>query len=269
MTLIEVMLAVAILATLMALVAGTVASSFRFRRAALDKFDRYREVQQALERVTREVGSAFVTNVGETTVTNERREVTYATTFEGKDDELTFTSFSHVRTRAGEAAGDQTEITYRIESHEDDDGRQIRSLVRRSDAPIDDKPDRGGAKYVMLRDVESVRFEFWDGDQEIAGDAWVRSWDAINDHDGRLPARVRVTVEVKHPLQPRETLTFSTQAQIQLRDPVIILPTDIAAALADLAAQVGEICNDGVDNDQNGDTDCDDDACLEDPVCDS
>lgn len=267
-TLIEIMLALAILATLVALTWGTVSSSFKFRRATLDKFDRYRVVQMAMDRMSREISMAFVTNIGQI-ATNDRGEVTYQTAFIGKDDELTFTSLSHVRTREGEAASEQCEISYRIESQRGLDGDMHDNLVRREDAPIDDDPEEGGVLYAMLRDVESVRFEYWDPTREIAGEAWVRQWDAINDHDGQLPSRVRITLEVQHPLLPRETLEFTTQTEILLQDPLNVLPPDIAEALQEVAAELteGEICNDGIDNNNDGSIDCDDEACFDDPRC--
>ncbi|MCB9506091.1 MAG: prepilin-type N-terminal cleavage/methylation domain-containing protein [Myxococcales bacterium] len=267
MTLIEVMLAVAILATLMALTSGLIAASFRYRRSTLDKFDRYREVQQAMERMSREIGAAFVTNVGQE-ATNDRHEITYQTIFEGHDDELNFTAFAHLRTRTDELASEQCEISYRIETQDGEDGKSHRNLVRREDAPIDANPDEGGVMYALLRDVESVEFEYWDPTREIADEAWVAQWDAINDHEGHLPARVKITIQIKHPLNERVELEFSTQAQVMLQDPLVILPTDLAAALADYRnLALGEDCTDGVDNNGDGAVDCDDEACLEDPAC--
>lgn len=267
-TLIEIMLALAILATIIALTWSTVSSSFRFRAASLDKFERYRAVQQAMDRMSRELSMAFITNIGRYP-TNDQGEVTYQTDFIGREDELTFTSLAHVRTRADEPAGEQVEISYRIESRRDEDGELREHLVRRAQAPIDDDPEEGGTLFVMLPDVERVRFEYWDGTREIAGDAWTRRWEAINDHDGALPARVRITIEVPHPLMERETLTFVTQTQIFLQTPLDMLPPDIAEALrlATEAATVGEICDNGVDDDGNGNVDCNDDACLEHPSC--
>ncbi len=266
-TLVEIMLALAILATIISLTWGTVASSFKFRTATLDKFDRYRNVQQTMDRMTREISMAFVTNIGQV-ATSENGQITYQTAFIGSDDELSFTSLSHVRTRVDEPASEQCEITYRVESQRGEDGDMHDNIIRREDAPIDDDPEEGGIKYTMLRDVQRLRFEYWDSTREIADEAWVDQWDAINDHDGQLPSRVRITMEVAHPLMERRTLTFSTQTEIMLPDPINVLPPDIAEALqaaADLLS--GEVCDNGVDDNGDGNIDCDDDACLEDPDC--
>lgn len=267
-TLIEIMLALAILATLMALTWGTVSSSFRFRRATLDKFDRYRTVQQAMDRMSREISMAFVTNIGQV-ATNDQGEVNYLTGFFGENDELSFTSLAHVRTRSDEAASEQCEISYRLETQRGEDGESHQNLVRREDATIDDKPEEGGVLYPMLRDVERIHFEYWDPTREIAGEAWVDSWDAVNDHEGELPSRVRITMEVTDPLIERRTLEFSTQTEIHLQHPIEMLPPDLQAALDNAMATIDESanCHDNIDNDRDGAIDCDDGDCLEDPDC--
>lgn len=262
MTLIEILLALAILATIMALTWGSVSQSFRFRTAALDKFDRYRTVQQSLDRMSREISMAFVTNIGQIT-TNERNEVTYLTTFDGRDDELTFTTLAHVRTRADAPTSEQCEITYRLERQRGLDGRMQQNLVRREDAPIDADPDEGGVLYTMLEDVESIRFEYWDRASEMADDAWLRAWDSVQDHGGKLPPRVRITIEVKHPLNDRETLQFTTQTQIAMTEPLVIIPAD----LLEIVNQIPEDCTNGRDDNADGNTDCNDAQCFENPIC--
>ncbi len=57
----------------------------------------------------------------------------------------------------------------------------------------------------------------------------MRQWDAINDHEGMLPSRVRITIEVPHPTLDNRTLEFVTQTQVLLVDPLIIVPPDVEA----------------------------------------
>ena len=79
--------------------------------------------------------------------------------------------------------------------------------------------DKGGTVYTLVEDVEEVRFEYWDGRKEIAGDAWAREWDAAS-HEGMLPSRVRITLKVKHPLRNDREITMSTQTSIALTEPI-------------------------------------------------
>ena len=218
LTLIEVMLAVALLATITVILWGTVSTSFKIRNATIDKFERNRVVQQAMGRMVREIATAFITTPN-ADPTNNKREVMRETVFDGTDDELNFTGFCHVRIREDEVAGVEAELTYRIESMTGDDGKIHRNLVRREDAPIDAHADKGGVVYTMVEDVEDVRFEYWDGSKEIAGEAWAREWDA-SAHDGQLPSRVRITLKVKHPLRDDRSITMSTQTTIALTEPI-------------------------------------------------
>ncbi|TVR04016.1 MAG: prepilin-type N-terminal cleavage/methylation domain-containing protein [Deltaproteobacteria bacterium] len=229
MTLIEIMLALVIFTTLIVLTWGSITSSFRLRAASLDRFEQYRLVQNAMDRMSRELSMAFVTNIGDPP-TNDRREVTYRTLFEGERDSVTFTSFAHVRTRAGQVATDQAAITYRIERRRGRDGRLVPHLVRRSETPIDATPERGGTRFALLAEVQSVTFEYWDGDRTMAGSGWTRSWDA-SQHEGRLPERVRITVEMPHPHLRNQTMTFRSQAFIHLREPVVIIPASVMESL--------------------------------------
>lgn len=241
MTLMEIMLAMTILATLITLTWSTISASFALRKASLDKFDRYRSIQMTMERMSRELSMSFVTNIGQES-TNVTGEITYRTIFEGDAEELHFTALSHVRTRIDEPSSEQTEVSYRLERRQGEDGRYHTHLVRRSQFPIDDTPDEGGFVDVLLEDVEDITFEYWDGTREIAGDAWVRQWDAFNDHDGRLPDRVQITLKVPHPINEDRTLEFTTQTQLYLNKPLVVIPQDVArerdALIQEIEAQL-------------------------------
>ena len=239
MTLLEVLLAVGIFATMMALTWGSVSSSFRLRKASGETFERYRHVQMALDRMTRELSMAFVTNIGEPP-TNDRRESTYKTTFDGSDREVTFTSFAFVRHRADQPGTDQAAFTYRVERRRGLDGRYGSHLVRRAESPIDATPERGGEVYVLLEDVRQVRFEYFDGAEEATGDGWNRSWDALGERESRLPARVRITIEIDHPHRRNQTLTFVSQAQVHLTEPVKLVPARLLEELRAAEAAIPE-----------------------------
>jgi hypothetical protein len=165
---------------------------------------------------------------------SQNNEVRYRTVFKGDERELTFTTMGHIARYDDEATSGQAEITYRIEGQRGDDGRLHDNLVRREDAPIDGEPEEGGVIYTVLRDVERIEFEYWDGDTEIAGDAWERTWDVEQTvSDPKLPDRVRISIEVQHPHVEDRTIKFSSVADIVINEPLKILPTDIVQAAED------------------------------------
>lgn len=234
-TLIEVLLSMAILSTMILLTVGTTTSSFRLRNRTVDNFETYRATRQAVDRIARELSMAFVIHPKATELleqASQNTELRYRTIFEGDDKEITFTTMGHIARYHDEPSSGQAEISYRIEGQRGDDGRIHDNLVRREDAPIDGDPEDGGYIYTVLRDVEDIEFEYWDGDKEIAGDAWQRSWDAFDSMTSpRLPDRVRITVEVKHPHAKNEVIRFSSVADIIMDRPLEILPTDLVQAL--------------------------------------
>lgn len=249
-SLIEVMLAIAILATMAMLTVGAITSGFRLRERTVDSFETRRIMRQAVDRMCRELSMAFVVHPEATELMeqfSENNDRRYETIFEGSDREVTFTTMGHVARYDDEATSGQAEISYRIESQRGRDGRLHDNLVRRVDAPIDGEPETGGLVGTVIRDIESIEIEYWDGEREIAGDAWERSWDGMNEEPPRLPERVRITVEVPHPYNDRNTMVYSQVTSITMNMPLKILPTDIVEELVDQEQAIEEATGQEVD----------------------
>lgn len=230
-TLIEVLMAVAILATLVVLIMGSMQSSLRMQHVSKQMNETHLTATTTLRRIVGELNMAFFVSEASEDVA-QNREIRYRTVFEGRRDSITFTTMGYQQRFSDEAAGDQAAISYKIDRRRGRDGRMIPVLLRREEAPIDDRPERGGRLNVVLENVERIRFEYWDPDREIGDDAWVDQWDPKREEGESLPSRVRVTIEVAHPVKPRQTLTYSMQADIQLQDPLLLLPADIAERLS-------------------------------------
>lgn len=253
-TLVEVMLALAILGSLTAIVWGTISYSFKSRDRMMTAFDQFQQIRLAVDRMSREFSMAFITKHGnrrenlpgvddldnedrqsiterlvdgeqaseiEEELQGEARDRYIETAFVGKDDEVHFTSLSHVRTQPGELASDQCEISYvvRTARRRDRDGRLRRELIRREDSSLDDDVESGGVVYTLIDDVEDVKFEYWEegdeGDEE-GGGRWVKDWDSRkSDQKAKLPSRVKITIEVAVPgTDGKSKRTFVTQAPI-------------------------------------------------------
>ncbi len=240
-TVVEIMLAIAILATITALTWSSITSMYRTRDVVEERTQRYQVVRIAIDRMTTEIGSAYMAGQqfgaeplpGEEFIepaNEEEAAAALSAALEepnqygmiGSDDELNFTSFAHLRTVEGERASHHAEIGYFVRSERGDDGELVKKLMRREDTTPDDDITRGGVIYTMYEDIESIRFEYWDPGQvelgtleEIAQGRWVRDWDTTRrEQAGRLPQRVRITLELPAPGNSREPEVFTTQAQI-------------------------------------------------------
>lgn len=224
-------MAVAILATLVVVILGSMQSSLRMQHVSRQMNETHLSATTTLRRMVAELNMAFFVSEASEDVA-ENREIRYRTIFDGKRDEITFTTMGYQQRFTDEAAGDQASISYRVERRRGRDGRMKSVLIRREEAPVDERPERGGRLTVVLEDIERLRFEYWDPDREIGDEAWVDQWDPKREDGEMLPDRVRVTLEVAHPVRPRQTLSYTMQADIQLEQPLLLLPADIAERLS-------------------------------------
>jgi general secretion pathway protein J len=246
-TLIEVLLAVSILATITAMTWVGVSNMFETRDWMTERFERYQIMRVAMDRMARELSSAYLAGPehGGEEIPGFEDDTTQAGSeggspsnmqalvepvqfgMIGRDDELSYTSFAHVRSIAGEKASQHAEIEYFTDRVRDPHtGRLVNSLMRREDTSLDDDITDGGTIYTMIPNVESVEFEYWDPGkvevgtmEEMAEGRWQDSWDTTkSEHGGRLPTRVRVTVT----LPPQGELdgedVFIIQTQIETNE---------------------------------------------------
>ena len=84
-------------------------------------------------------------------------------------------------------------------------GEQATGLFLREQTPSDADATQGGEESLLSPDVETIRFEFFDGTD------WVTTWDTVTMVTKRLPAAVRVTYKFVDEDDER-TLVFTLRA---------------------------------------------------------
>ncbi|MBQ9816791.1 MAG: prepilin-type N-terminal cleavage/methylation domain-containing protein [Proteobacteria bacterium] len=217
MTMIEVMISVALLSGVMAIGWGSYSVATSHQQRMQDINERLHAVEQAVNRIVRDMSTAFITKHGDD---ESQTEIRYQTGFLGESERVDFTSMGYVRMFRDEKVGDQSEISYFIKDMRDDDGNLSTYLVRREQAPINDDYQKGGTILPLLDHVLSFRLEYWDdekADIAVGSDGWVDSWDTENsEYEGRLPSRVKIEIEIEDPLGSDTPMLISTQAQIHL-----------------------------------------------------
>lgn len=211
-TLLEVILAVTVLALVGTMVYGG------FSQTALNKarveadVDHSRIVHMALERMARELTMAFVSTHVNPSLELRVVETAFIGKDHGKDDRIDFTSFSHRRLYRNARESDQNEISYFVTEHPDD--AEVQVLARREQNRIDDDPRRGGKSQILVENIEEFNVEYFD---PLLSE-WVQTWDTedVLAQPNRLPTQVRVRLAVKHPHRRGETQTFGTRVTIPL-----------------------------------------------------
>lgn len=211
-TLIEVMVAMAILAIVATLLYTGFVQTAHNKKRIEDETERYHEVRMGLERLVRELSMAFAS----VHVNQIPANVTVKTAFIGKDEasgaRIDFTSFSHQRLYRDAHESDQNELSYFLTDDPDMPGKD--ALVRREQDRIDDDPQTGGTGQVLIHDVEGFELQYLDPQ---SGE-WLKTWDSTQGamQPNRLPSQVKITLTVPNVRGEGPPLKITTRAEVML-----------------------------------------------------
>ena len=211
-TLLEVMIAVAVLAMIGALTWKSFDGAYDLKQRVEKAEDRDQTVRAALDRIAREVSMTFLSEHYDRKRFRERP--TFFKLKDGRGEaDLFITSFAHERLHVDAKESDQAIFEYKLDR--DDDGN--RSLYRRVKPQIGEEADRGGEKAVLADDVLKFTVQAWDPkDRE-----WRDEWDSNSpERNGQvlIPPRVRIALTIKD--EQGKEKTWSTQARIVLGQPL-------------------------------------------------
>lgn len=208
-SLIELVIAMAITATIAVMTIGAFRGVDRAKQLARSQGDRYSAARLALTRLSREVSMAFLSdNFDQNRYRNER-----VTLFVGRETELLFTTMAHQRLYRDVKESDQSVVGYVLEADPENSGEQ--ALFRREKPRLDDEPDRGGRKDLVADHLTSFRIRYWDTKRND----WAREWTTKSvDHANELPSLVRFELEIA--LVGGRTEKLSTETRIAMTRPL-------------------------------------------------
>lgn len=211
LALIEVLVAVAVLALVSMLLYGAFATLRTSRDSVRLANDRHHEGRTALARVVRELSSAYVSNH----LPVDQSLVVWKTQFRcdpgAPAARLDFTTFAYRRLDRDLHESDQADLSYF--SLPDPERSGVHDLVRRVKSRLDDQPGSGGRIEILATDLELFEVKLLD---PLSGQ-WVESWDTTQaaGQPSRLPLMARVTLVLNGGAREargagRGTLRFST-----------------------------------------------------------
>ncbi len=205
-TLIEVMVAVAILAVIMAL---TYASIYQ---SAQGKEDTEREdllrhsMSLALGKMKNDIQTAFIVSDPDFLGSEGKRKFAFV----GKEDRLDFVSFSHVRYFNNSSDVDYAEVGYAVENGKEEDEGKV--LVRRESGEVDEKPEEGGEQEPLVDHVKEFKIEYYNSKTK----EWRDDWDSSQlDFSNQLPHAVKVELQVENP-DSETPFVFSTIIDLKM-----------------------------------------------------
>jgi general secretion pathway protein J len=215
-TLVEIMLALALMALLTSILWGTLAQTAKVKRRIEQAQDRTHTVRVALMRMSREIEMAYV--AFEATGTQERRTM-FSGTSHNDFDELRFSWFGHLRFRADQAEGDTALVTYF--SQPDPDDSMLTNLMRRETRRLEAKDPKliPGETYILCPAISRLKFAYYDYKQKD----WREEWDTTKaDGQTYLPTQVRISLTV---LDERGApITFTSIARLHTLERVDYKP---------------------------------------------
>lgn len=192
-TLLEIMVAMSVLAMVSVLIYGAFDGLAKGKKALGSVNDRYHQGRAAMERIVRELSSAFLSLHQPLTVQQIRRKTIFKSTNNSPADRLDFTSFSHRRLVRDSHESDQNEISY-FGSPDPKSPTRI-DLARREDAIIDIEPERGGEVNVLVEDIDLFDLKFLDP----TSSQWLDTWDTtqMTGQPNRLPLEVKIKLVLR------------------------------------------------------------------------
>lgn len=161
MTLLEVMVAVALLALMGVLVYSSLVITIKSQQRAELLQERYHGARVFLHRVKRELSMAYLS-------LHQAEDQRTQTLFDGGSDQVIFNTSAYEPIRRDAHESDQLELEYRLDR--DDEGEP--AIVRRVKYHVDDRPGKGGDEEVVLRGVAEFELSYYDKAKEDWRDEW-------------------------------------------------------------------------------------------------
>lgn len=216
-TLIEVMLALAILTFMVSILWGTFSQTSSIKKRTEVFQERTHAARVALMRMTREIEMAFMSD-SENPALQERRTM-FVGNAHGDVDDLRFSWFGHQRMRADVPEADTSVVMYYASPDPDQQG--VLNLMRRETRRLEalDPMTMPGEAYVLCPNIAKLKFTYYDFKKK----EWKEEWTTMG-ADGLqyLPTHIRITLVI-YDERGREMI-FSSAARIMMTERVAYRP---------------------------------------------
>ncbi len=213
-TLIEVLVSISIVALISMLIFGAFTGMARSRDNMRAVTERYQQGRNAIDRMARELGAAFISGHKPFGQVQFQRETAFVGSDQRPADRVDFTAFANVRLGRDSHQSDQAELSYFAAKNPDTGGID---LVRRIQHHIDSDPTKGGVVQVMVENIDSFDVKYMDP----LTNEWVDSWDTTQaaGQPARLPSYVWIRlVLIDHVGEP--SVVFQTKTNIPMQLPL-------------------------------------------------
>lgn len=168
-TLLEVLVAILVLGMIITLIWSAFSRTVESKNYIEAGNEMYHQMRWAINKITYDLSSAYVSK-GQKNV-SQFIAVSRLNANGIPQDELHFTSFSHIRYSPTERSSDQCELSYFIVQ---DPASEQFILFRREDYSIDEDLSAGGEVLELVEGIVAFNVRLFDGEE------WVEDWDSRN-----------------------------------------------------------------------------------------
>jgi prepilin-type N-terminal cleavage/methylation domain-containing protein len=213
-TLLEILIAILILATVLSTVFASYTGTFRIVGETESQAEIYQMAGIAFERIIEDLECYYVPQKVETT---ESKDAEKSLEFAGEENEIQARSADTLRfpSRAHVVFGDQgeswgiAEISYYVEEGSEEEGLV---LYRSDRLHLEATSEEAGGGLPLCERLLSVDFTYYDAKGEES-----ESWDQSSEEGTpQLPQRVSISLEFINPSDPEMPLKFTTSVALHI-----------------------------------------------------
>ena len=203
-TLIEILVAVAILSIILTIIYGAFATGTRSINICRGSSEIYQVARLSLDRIAEDISCAFLPK------DIQLEDISFGFTGEDREtdsmprDTLYFISTAHLKFGQGLRDPGFCEIGYYTETDPETD-KVV--LFRREDDTVDDEIDNGGIILELAEGIQGLDFKYYD-DEENELDEW------HSEDTKRIPKMVKITLSLED--KDKKILDFSTLVYIEM-----------------------------------------------------
>ncbi len=216
LTIMEVLIAITVLAFMMAMAWRTISSTASTKKTVIAYEQRNHEIRMALRRVVADFEGAYLSTNEDPNLAATHPRTMFVAKSGSNVPEIRFSSLAHRPLWADANESEQTVISYL--EHQDRETRALDWVRREQRRLSNENPEQEPAELdVLLRDIVKVEIDCWNWRNQ----EWQDTWNTMQSDGqrGQLPTRVRITVTVKD--LKGEAVKHSTQARILMQEPLV------------------------------------------------
>ena len=129
-------------------------TGFHAKEVVEEEADHYRMLRAAMNRMAREIGSAYVSDRYDAQRYRDQND--RPTNFIGEEDQLHLTTFAHQRLYTDAKESDQAIVEYSVKTSSEREAHGRQDLMRRVNPNVEGRMDRGGTTDVLFEGSEEA-----------------------------------------------------------------------------------------------------------------